>query len=530
MRQYIIEFDDQLNDRQKKELLQDAGAENIGNIFRNFELVYCDENIAETLKQLDNVVTVELNGYSKKTDAETADFPMQMIDVMGNAHEKGYRGDGIVVAVIDTGINYEHEDLQFPIYKCARILDNTVVSVDVLSDVKDTHKHGTAVASVIAMQDNDKGYVGVAPNVKMMIINAATENGGMSTASQAKAIVWAVDNGADVINISYSQPTTNSAVSSACQYAYDNNVSVVAAAGNEGASLTYSGSLTSEENVNFWKDYPGVVVVGGVKRRENWAGKLLPELPNAYVQYEYALIYYNKENKRYRLVLSDAPMTIDAESGNYHKLSVKRSNEVFDLFATDTNMKWVTYNVRTNYEYAINFASGYLGVEFPIVFSNFNLVDNQKGGIINTAITPMEVFKSHIVEGYGHLLSDYIETDLTKIIKSPSSSFGRGIDFVAPGYFNLAGIDANNTYRYGMGTSFSSPFVAGIIAILRQRFPDITVDRIYSLLKGFVITVDDGNTDYYGNGLVTMPDLSLEFITRIYYKGKENELAKALTF
>lgn len=533
MKQYIVEFNNELDDKQKLEVLKDARAEHIGNVFANFELVECSDEVVGGLKQHEEVISVEVNGQAEKNDTESPDFPMQFINTVNNAHTKGYKGDGVIVAVIDSGLNYEHEDLQFPIYKCARILNSAVKSVDVLADIKDLNGHGTATASVIAMQDNNKGYIGVAPNAKIMIIKATnTDDGGsMGYSDMAKSIIWAVDNGAHVINISYGQSVVNSSVKAACQYAYERNVSVIASAGNAGDDLVQEGNLTATENVGFWKDYVGVLVIGSVRRKNNFQGKQLLELPLAYNQYKYSLIYYNRQVERYRLILSDYPLTIETSTNPDYEFQThaKGYNEAYDYYPK-TSQRWDLFRTRTQNNYVINWDTvETLGPTYPnFVYTNHDVIDNKNGGVIHTGIKNMDEYKKHLVDNFNAQFKEYSDTP-QNIIKAPFSSFGQGIDFVAPGYFNLAGKDASDAYRYGNGTSYSSPYVAGMIAILRQRYPDLSVDDLYKILKDNALTVGDGNVNYYGNGLATMPDLSKQLVTKLYYRGQKIKLADFLT-
>ena len=168
--EYIVQFNESLNQEERTIIIQECGAEYKGNIFGSFELVDCPNDLVVTdLLGNSSIVTVEVNGEEKRNDVESPDFPTQLINVVPNAHEHGYKGDDVVVAIVDSGLNYDHEDLQFPIFKFARILDNTVVTTTDKTKIKDDNGHGTAVASIVAMPDNGLGYVGVAPNAKMTI-------------------------------------------------------------------------------------------------------------------------------------------------------------------------------------------------------------------------------------------------------------------------------------------------------------------------------------------------------------------------
>jgi serine protease len=177
------------------------------------------------------------------------------------------QGEGVVVAVVDTGIDLEHPDLRDQLL---RDRDGAVVGLDLVEggDPVDRHGHGTLVAGVIAATaGNGEGIVGVAPRARLMPIRALDDDGGGRGSDVDEAIRWAVDHGADVINLSLESvkaPDGSSpgpgAPTAAVRYAWERGVVVVAAAGNGGASLS---------------DYPAdspVVLVGATDRDDRRAG------------------------------------------------------------------------------------------------------------------------------------------------------------------------------------------------------------------------------------------------------------------
>ena len=163
----------------------------------------------------------------------------------------------VVVAVIDTGVDHTHEDL----------VDNMWVNTDEIpgngldddgngyvddyygvdlvagrGNGDDDHGHGTHVAGVIAADNNLKGIVGVAFNTKIMSVKAGQSSGYFNQATVAKAILYAYDNGADVINMSFGGSASSVAVQDALATAYTRCV-LVASAGNDGMPNEGLGSL-----------------------------------------------------------------------------------------------------------------------------------------------------------------------------------------------------------------------------------------------------------------------------------------------
>ena len=158
-------------------------------------------------------------------------------------------GEGVVVAVIDTGVDYNHEDLQDNIWTNSAEVsgqkgtddDNNGYVDDVhginLIDPNETpmddHGHGTHVAGIIAMENNNVGGVGIAYKSKIMPIKAGGSDGTLYSSDIAKAIVYAYKNGADVINMSFGSYAHSALIENALQDAFSSCV-LVAAAGNDG--------------------------------------------------------------------------------------------------------------------------------------------------------------------------------------------------------------------------------------------------------------------------------------------------------
>ncbi len=158
---------------------------------------------------------------------------------------------GIVVAVIDTGVDYLHPDLAANIWTNAREVAGNGIDDDAngyVDDVHgidatgeqapgnpaDNHGHGTHVAGIIAAQaDNGAGGVGVAWNVQVMPLKAAQYSGVLATSHIAQAIVYATEQGADVINMSFGGYVRSTLEEDALTVAFGQAV-LVAAAGNDG--------------------------------------------------------------------------------------------------------------------------------------------------------------------------------------------------------------------------------------------------------------------------------------------------------
>ncbi|KAB0241108.1 peptidase S8 [Microcystis aeruginosa EAWAG127a] len=167
------------------------------------------------------------------------------------AWARGYTGQGVVVAVLDTGVDRNHADLAGNIWTNAGEIANDGLDNDGNGYVDDVYgwnfangnnntldgnRHGTHVAGTIAAANNGFGATGVAYNSRIMPVKVLDDSGSGSYSGVAQGIRYAVDNGADVINMSLGGGSTDSAVQSALQYASSRGVIVVMAAGNEGAA------------------------------------------------------------------------------------------------------------------------------------------------------------------------------------------------------------------------------------------------------------------------------------------------------
>jgi len=167
------------------------------------------------------------------------------------AWQAGHTGDGVVVAVIDTGVNINHSDLDDNIWVNSDEIAGDGIDndgngyIDDLygwnfvsnnANVADDNGHGTHVAGSIAAEQNGFGATGVAPDAEVMSIKVLNESGSGFVSSIANGIRYAVDNGADIVNLSLGGGFS-SAIASAISYAASNDVLIVAAAGNESSSV-----------------------------------------------------------------------------------------------------------------------------------------------------------------------------------------------------------------------------------------------------------------------------------------------------
>ncbi|MBA3502489.1 MAG: S8 family peptidase [Myxococcota bacterium] len=169
-------------------------------------------------------------------------------------------GNGVIVAVLDTGVGYGNhdkfhllEDLEGVTFvKPYNFVGNN-------KNAYDDHGHGSHVTGTIAqVTNNGKGVTGIARNVQIMPLKVLSAGGSGSVGGIADAIRYAADNGAKVINMSLGGPYPSKALKKAVEYAHGKGVTVICAAGNE-----------SKSKVGYPAAYPGAVAVSATQYDED---------------------------------------------------------------------------------------------------------------------------------------------------------------------------------------------------------------------------------------------------------------------
>lgn len=186
----------------------------------------------------------------------------EMIDAP-KAWASSKQGEGVIVAVIDTGVGYKDHGQ----YKALEDLNKTKFTKGVsftrdgLPDGLDDHAHGSHVAGTIAQSTNNGvGVAGVAPKATIMPLKVLAAHGGGTTQDIATAIRYAADNGAKVINMSLGGPYPSKVMEDAVDYAHEHGVTVICAAGNDGS-----------RNVGYPAGYKNCMSVSAIDRNEGLA-------------------------------------------------------------------------------------------------------------------------------------------------------------------------------------------------------------------------------------------------------------------
>ncbi len=161
---------------------------------------------------------------------------------------------GQEIAILDTGVDYNHTDLDSKTIRGYDFVDNDYTPMDL-------NGHGTHVAGTAAAETNNgAGIAGMSPNTSILAVRVLDANGSGSLADIADGIRYAADYGAEVINLSLGCNCDTQTLENAVNYAWNKGSVVVAAAGNDGVSTTFEPA-----------SYNNVIAVGAVDRNDQKA-------------------------------------------------------------------------------------------------------------------------------------------------------------------------------------------------------------------------------------------------------------------
>lgn len=205
--------------------------------------------ILSQLKKEPGVIYVEQNGYAYAAmipnDPYYSPYQWHMTRIGMESAWDMQTGSGVVVAIVDTGVKQSLEDLANT---------NFMAGYDFINndnDPTDDEGHGSHVCGTVAQSTNNNiGVTGIAYNCTIMPVKVLDQNGNGSYDAIANGIIYATDNGADIINMSLRGLSPNTTLENAVNYAWNNGVVVISAAGNDYSNIpVYPASYTNSMSV-----------------------------------------------------------------------------------------------------------------------------------------------------------------------------------------------------------------------------------------------------------------------------------------
>lgn len=395
----------------------------------------------------------------------------------------GLSGQGVRIGIIDTGIDFNHPDLN-GYGKSGRVAGGYDY-VDPSQTPIDTNGHGTEVAGIIGANGS---FSGIAPMSRLFSYKVSSTGEAVSSEYIIQAISRAIDDRVDVINISLGVNRTNDDLESAVDGAVRSGTVVVAAAGNNGPDDRTIGSPGSDYNA---------ITVGA--SYNNMTSSLAATLDIG--------------NKSYNVLpmagsgVLESPVHGKIIYGGYGRTKDLSSLDVKDSIlleqrGSDTRGEKVFFSEKEK-----NAAD--LGARGLIIFNNQSGIffgelvgpNATKGYHPRIPVISMsgddgqELIKS-LKENPSGTLDILYHPDFVAPFSSrgPVSPFYVKPDLVAPGvYVNTTTFDGK--YNLTSGTSIATPHVTGAVALLLQKHPGLDPSSVASLID----TTTDPVTDAYGN-------------------------------
>jgi len=398
-------------------------------------------------------------------------------------NDLGYYGEGIKIAVIDTGVDHLHPDL-FGFGPGGKIIGGYNFVEDNKMPV-DTNGHGTEVTGIIAADGQLKG---IASKASIFAYKVSEDGESVPSELIVKAVQQAINDDVDIINISLGVNRTNSKIDQIVNKAVENGIVVVTAAGNDGPEFGTIGSPGKNSKViTVGATYNNITssFVATLKVEEKQF-QVFPMIGTALLDEPIIEeIVFGKFGRERDLAEGSFSNTIVlVERGSDVKDEIVYFSEKENNVANAGGKAIVVFNNEPGIfsgELLHEFAAPNYQPKIPTLSISREDGMFLKELLQNKTIATLNVFYNP--DFVAHFSS-----------RGPVSPFYIKPDLVAPGAFiNTTLIDGK--YNFTSGTSFAAPHVSGAAALLLQKNPDLNPEEIKSVL----LTTTDFVFDAYDN-------------------------------
>ncbi|MBI4972626.1 MAG: S8 family serine peptidase [Candidatus Omnitrophica bacterium] len=407
---------------------------------------------------------------------------------MEKAWDIGKGSQDIVVAVIDTGIDYNHPDLAANMWVNKKEIAGDGIDNDgngyvddvygwdfsyVDNDPMDGHSHGTHVSGTIAaVTNNQQGIAGVNWQAKLMALKGLDDGGSGAEIDLADAIKYAADNGADVLSNSWGGGGTSPLFEDVVNYAHSLGCVIVAAAGNDDAD-TMDYTPTNIRNV---------ISVSAFDPNDekahfsNYGTKIDVAAPGVDILSTYSTYLDNPVISK---VISSLPMELSAKTkeGGITGTLVYANLGYADDFKDKDFKDKIALIKRGEISFSDKVKNATdAGAIAAVVFNN------NPGMFAGKLYDPSTIPIISIAKEDGEYLLSLMEKKETKV--------------------NLEVKNSHDFYAHFSGTSMACPHVSGLAALILSRHPEFTNEQVRAVIRAsaddIVDPLGDGLEDYTG--------------------------------
>ena len=377
------------------------------------------------------------------------------------------RGEGVRVGIIDTGYDFAHPDLRDAYRGGYDFVHNDAVPEE--EAVGDAFGHGTRMAGAIAATDNGIGVVGVAPGVSLYALKVFPRTGGALSSNIIRAIDWAIAQRLDVLSCSFGSATPSRLEQEAFDRARKANIIVIAATGNDGPGVNYPAA------------YASVVGVGASDRAHKVAA-----FSNRGTEVDFVAPGVDLMGTTIAGAGRVGSVTLDDSTVlSAHPFYDSREGEARGA--------------------AIECGGGGASSNFPPeTTSNIAVMQRDSGSILTKLTNGISAQASGLIlvnnevddkpmrAGAG---GGVLPVTLSISARSAAILRERGGSLLLDAYIT--------DYDAADGTSFSTPYVAAVAALVRGLRPDLTADGVIDILRLSARDLGDpGRDSVSGYGLV----------------------------